>query len=73
MELHFNPSRTNNHNYLIEEIRKSAIALEKRNWTIKFTWIKAHVGIYGNESADRLAKEATRKMTFPSIGFLKTK
>jgi len=52
---------TNNHNYLIEEIRKSAIELEKRNWTITFTWIKAHVGIYGNELADKLAKEATRK------------
>jgi ribonuclease HI len=51
----------NNNNYLIEEIRKSAIALEKSNWTIKFTWIKAHVGIYGNELADKLAKEATRK------------
>jgi len=42
----------NNHNYLIEEIRKAALALEKRNWKIKFTWIKAHVGIYGNELAD---------------------
>ena len=51
----------NNHNYLIEEIRKSTVALEKRNWTIKFTWIKARVGIYENELADRLAKEAARK------------
>ena len=52
---------TNNHNYLIEEIRKLVIELEKHNWTITFTWIKAHVGIYGNELADKLAKEATRK------------
>jgi ribonuclease HI len=52
---------TSNFLYLIEEIRTAAIALEKRNWTIKFTWIKAHVGIYGNELANRLAKEATRK------------
>ena len=51
----------NNHNYLIQDIRKSEIALGKRNWTIKFTWIKAHVGIYGNDLADKLAKEATRK------------
>jgi ribonuclease HI len=36
---------TKNHKYLIEEIRKTAIALEKRNWTITFTWIKAHAGI----------------------------
>jgi hypothetical protein len=60
-ELPFNPSRTKkNHNYLIQETRKKAIALEKRNWTIIFTWIKAQVRIYGNQLADKPAKEATR-------------
>jgi ribonuclease HI len=60
-ELHFNPSRTQkNHNYLIEEIRKKTIALEKRNWTIIITCIKAHVGTYGNKLADKLVKEAAR-------------
>ena len=49
-----------NHKYLIEEIRNKAIALEKRNWTIIFTWIKAHAGNCGNELADKLAKEAAR-------------
>jgi hypothetical protein len=34
--------------------------LERFNWTIEFSWVKAHIGIYGNELADRLAKEATR-------------
>lgn len=24
---------------------------------VRFGWIKAHVGIYGNEQADRLAKK----------------
>jgi len=38
-----------------------AITLGKSNWTIKFTWIKPHLGIYGNELADTLAKEASRK------------
>ena len=46
-----------NHNYLIQEIRKKAIALEKSIWTIIFTSIKAHAGNYGNELADKLAKE----------------
>jgi len=32
----------------------------KENWNIEYTWIKAHAGHYGNELADKLAKEATR-------------
>jgi len=27
---------------------------------IKFSWVKTHAGIYGNEMADGLAKEAAR-------------
>jgi ribonuclease HI len=34
--------------------------LEKENWNIEYAWIKAHAGNYGNELADRLAKEAVR-------------
>jgi ribonuclease HI len=49
-----------NRNYLIEEIRKKSIALDKVNWNIEYTWIKAHVGHLGSEFADKLAKEATR-------------
>ena len=36
------------------------IELERREWTIKFTWIKAHMGNHGNDIADNLAKEATK-------------
>ena len=50
----------NNHGYLIEETRKKMSTLERANWTIEFSWVKAHVGIYGNELADRLAKAAAR-------------
>jgi hypothetical protein len=50
----------NNHAYLVEEIRKRVASLENRAWKVTFTCVKAHVGIYGNELADRLAKEAAR-------------
>jgi ribonuclease HI len=43
-------------------IRKRAVALNKMNWKIESTLVKAHAGIYGNEIADRLAKEATQKL-----------
>jgi ribonuclease HI len=49
-----------NDNSLVQEIRKRAVNLNKKNWRILFTWVKAHVRIYGNEIADRLAKEATK-------------
>ena len=32
----------------------------RTKWKIKFSWVKAHAGIYGNEMADRLAIEAAR-------------
>jgi ribonuclease HI len=49
-----------NHNDLVEEIRKKAVTLKKKNWEIEFKWVKAHAGIFGNEIADQLAKEATQ-------------
>jgi ribonuclease HI len=49
-----------NHNHLVEEIRKRALTLKKKKWKIEFKWVKAHAGIFGNEIADRLAKEATQ-------------
>jgi len=44
----------------LEGIRKRAVNLYKKNWTIEFKWVKAHARIHGNEIADRLAKDATQ-------------
>ena len=49
---------TKNHSHLSEEIRKKMTSLERANWNIKLSWVKAHVGIVGNELTDRLAKAA---------------
>ena len=50
----------NNHAHLAEGIRKKVTSMGRTNWKIKFSWVKAHAGVYGNEMADRLAKEAAR-------------
>ena len=49
---------SNIHTFLIEEIRRKLTEMGKINWKIKFCWVKAHVGIRGNELADTLAKGA---------------
>jgi ribonuclease HI len=50
----------NNHGYLTEEMRKRVYILKRFNWTIEFSWVTAHIGIYGNELTEQLAKEAAR-------------
>jgi ribonuclease HI len=59
----------NNHEFLVEEIRKKVPSLERSEWRINFSWVKVHAGAYGNEIADRLAKEAARSTCSP--GYLK--
>ena len=49
-----------NHKSLIEDIRNKVSLLSRNNWTVEFSWIKAHAGTYGNELADLLAKAAAR-------------
>jgi ribonuclease HI len=40
------------HTFLIEEMWKKLAEMGTTNWTIEFCWVKAHVGIQGNELAD---------------------
>jgi len=47
-----------NHQNLVEQIRDEIRRLENDNWTVHFTWVKAHNDNFGNELADQLAKEA---------------
>jgi ribonuclease HI len=49
---------SNIHTFLIEEIRRKLTEMGKIDWKIQFSWVKAHIGIQGNELADTLAKEA---------------
>jgi ribonuclease HI len=35
----------------------------QRNYNVKIHWTKAHVGYLGNEKADDLAKQGTKKMS----------
>lgn len=49
---------TSAHTFLIEEIRKRLRQLKQQHWTINFQWVQGHSGIFGNELADQLAKEA---------------
>ena len=34
--------------------------LDRKEWGITFSWVRAHAGTLGNETADRIAKEAAR-------------
>ena len=55
----------NNHNLLIEQTRRKIRRLERTNWIIHFTWVKAHLGTVGSETADRLAKQAAANSNLP--------
>ena len=40
---------------------------QKNNYGIEFIWIPAHIGIYGNEEVDKLAKTATINQPEPVL------
>ena len=51
---------------------KKVQELTKQNWTIHLGWVKSHIGIEGNELADRLAKEAAADTVELQVEYEKT-
>ena len=54
-------THTHTHSFIIEEIRSRIRQLTEQNWTIHFQRGKAHIGTEGNETADKLDKEAAKE------------
>lgn len=54
-------------NTLIADILKTVHTLQQNMWLIHFSWVKAHIGIAGNEMADNLAKQAANDDTIEII------
>jgi tubulin alpha len=59
------------HGFLIEKLRNKIRQLSTQNQTNHFRWVKAHIGVEGNEAANRLAKEAAQDEENQSIVFYK--
>ena len=45
--------------YILHQISQLAARLRGHGWNIQLQWLPGHEGVYGNERADALAKDAT--------------
>ena len=52
----------NSTNPLVLKILQWLHIFQSRNIHVKFCWVPAHVGIHGNEAADKLAKQAAAEL-----------
>jgi ribonuclease HI len=46
---------------IVHRIQELLLLLARNRKTVKIRWVKAHIGVVGNERADELAKESTTK------------
>ncbi|WP_435326741.1 RNase H family protein, partial [Klebsiella pneumoniae] len=46
---------------IVNRIKKDLYCLESKNIFIIFCWVPSHVGVSGNEEADKIAKSASRR------------
>jgi len=54
--------------FLIEEIRRKFTEIGKTNWKIQFSWVKAHVGIQGNEDIKESYKKVPKSVVISELG-----
>ncbi|GBN47403.1 hypothetical protein AVEN_191596-1 [Araneus ventricosus] len=52
---------------LVFEVLDFNYRLYSRGFTVLFCWVPAHVGISGNEQADKAAKSAAHFLTLPFL------
>lgn len=59
-------------NELVQQIQQVLNTLTKHGKSISIRWVRAHVGTLGNERADSLAKQATKRPTEIPLKFPKS-
>jgi ribonuclease HI len=45
------------HTYIIEEIRRKIMEMNRATWNVRLYWVKAHAGLLENELPDTLTKK----------------